>query len=399
MKKSLCILLALLLTLSVLAALAEPAPAADRAVIPDLEPEVNEIPDNEALAFMRSLGVGWNLGNTFDAYRDNAFGNKMNIEKSWVGVLTTREMIQAVADAGFGVMRLPVSWHNHLGADFAIDEEWLSRVQEVADWALDAGMCVIVNIHHDNSKLYFYPDKEHEERSLHYIHRIWEQVAERFRDYDDRLLMESMNEPRMVGTEHEWWLDLKSSKCRESVEVINALNQEFVNTVRASGGNNATRYLVVPGYDASPDGVLTELFTLPQDTVENRLVVATHAYVPYNFALQQPGTDKFSLSSSRSTSPIRNPLRNLYRRFVSKGIPVIMDEFGCLNKNGNLQARVDCAAYYTATAASVGIPVVWWDNNLIEGEGEQFGLYYRQTGEWIYPEIVEAMMRYKMKAE
>jgi len=118
-----------------------------------------EIPENEALAFVRSMGTGWNLGNTFDASDCTWLKNELEYEKGWCGVYTTREMIQAVYDAGFRTIRMPVSWHNHVsGEDHAISGAWLDRVQQVADWAIDLGMYVIINTHHDMDKRYCYPD-------------------------------------------------------------------------------------------------------------------------------------------------------------------------------------------------------------------------------------------------
>ena len=390
-------ILALCLTLCLLLPAAAFADAAGSAVtIPEITPAAREIPDNAAMAHLRRMGLGWNLGNTFDAYNDSAFGNDLNIERSWVGVFTTQEMIQAVADAGFGFIRIPVSWHNHLLPGYAIKEAWLNRVQEVADWALDAGLMVIINIHHDNDKKYFYPDSEHLDSSLAYLTAIWTQLAERFRDYDDRLMLESMNEPRLVGTNHEWWFQRHNRSCKDAAACINTFNQTFVDIVRASGGNNADRYLIIPGYAASPDNADPQILTLPTDTADNRIIVAAHAYVPYDFALNIKGTPRFSLENRGDVSAIDSPLKSLYENYIRKGVPVVMDEFGCLNKD-NLQARVDHAAYYTAAAAACGIPVCWWDNGAFSGDGENFGLLRRQDVSWPFPELVEAMMKYKLQ--
>ena len=117
-------------------------------------------------------------------------------------------------------------------------------------------MYVILNIHHDNSKEYLYPSSEYLEQSKTYVTDIWRQVAERFKDYDGHLILEAMNEPRLVGTSHEWWLEADNQDCIDAVECINALNLAFVDVVRSSGGNNAGRYLMVPGYAASLDGAV-----------------------------------------------------------------------------------------------------------------------------------------------
>ena len=379
-----------------LALLALPALAEGGDVtVPTLEnPYVCEIPDNEAMAFLRQMGVGWNLGNTFDAFRDGGGGNEMTIESYWCGVYTTEAMIEALRAAGFSTLRVPVSWHNHVDADFNISQPWLDRVQEVVDWAIARDMTVILNTHHDEGVDYFYPSEACWETSERYIRRIWEQLSERFGDYGDKLVFESMNEPRQKGTDWEWWLDENNPDCREAVDCINRLNQVFVDTVRAAGGNNTARYLMVPGYDAAPRGALSDLFVLPEDPADNRIIVSVHAYTPYSFALEAGGTDAFTTVAGAQTSEIGTFMNDLHRKFISQGIPVVIGEFGARDKGGNTQARVDYAAYYTFAAKARGIPCCWWDNNAFRGDGELFGLLDRGQCAWAYPQIVEALVKY-----
>lgn len=354
-----------------------------------------EIPDNEAMAFLKKMGVGWNLGNTFDAHDDSFKGDDLKMETRWVGVKTTQEMINAVREAGFSTLRLPVSWHNHVsGEDFEINIPWLERVQEVADYALSQGMYVILNTHHDVYTNCYYPNSENAEISDRYIRNIWTQVAERFADYDDHLIFESMNEPRLKDTEDEWVFNASKATCQDAAESINRLNQVFVDTVRASGGNNENRYLMVPGYAASVDGALTELFSLPDDTADNRIIVSVHAYTPYSFALQDGGTDVFKLTDIGQTSEINRFMIALYKTYISQGIPVVIGEFGARAKGDNVQSRVDYAAYYASNASARNIPCVWWDNNAHKGNGELFGLLDRKKCEWNHYEIVEALVTY-----
>ena len=365
-------------------------------VIPEVTVKQFEIPENEAMAYLRSLGFGWNLGNTMDATDDHFYGDDLNLEGYWCKVKTRKEMFEALRDKGFSTVRIPVSWHNHVsGDDFAVNPAWMDRVQQLVDWALECDLHVIVNIHHDNSKDFFYPDAEHFDASLKYLSAIWSQMAERFRDYDDRLILESMNEPRLVGTDHEWWFERGNAECMEAADCINRFNQAFVDIVRASGGNNATRYLMVPGYTASPANTDAEFFTLPNDSADNRIIVSAHAYLPYSFALDIKGGSHFSIKNLQQTSDIGTALNGLYERFISRGIPVVMGEFGALNKQ-NLQDRVDLTAYYVASASARGIPCVWWDNNEFNGSGENFGLLDRRTLEWPFPEIVDAAMKYAL---
>ena len=390
-KKTIPLLMAILLLLS---ACAVAEPAQERVItIPDISLSQQQIPDNEAMQFLKKMGVGWNLGNTFDAIKGdwNRNADEMTVEKSWCGVYTTQEMIQSVHDAGFSTIRIPVSWHDHVSDDYTISERWLSRVQQVVDWAMELNMYVILNIHHDEDQ--FYPSQERLADSKAYVGSIWTQLAERFKDYDEHLIFESLNEPRLVGTNFEWTFNAYDPTCKDAADCLNQLNQLFVDIVRASGGNNARRYLMVPGYCAAPANVMNDLFKIPTDTADNRIIISVHAYTPYSFALQINGTSSFSLSVPSQKNEIVSFINNLYRRYITNGIPVVIGEFGALNKN-NLQDRVDFAAYYTAAASIRNIPVVWWDNAAFNGTGENFGLLQRANCTWPYPEIVDAMMTY-----
>lgn len=349
------------------------------------------IPDNEAMAFLQSLGMGWNLGNTFDAIKSqwNKNADEMTVETSWGVPPTSENLFDALKAAGFSTVRIPVSWHDHVfGADHVISERWLARVQQVVDWALARDLYVILNIHHDEDQ--FLPTTAHYEASAHYISCIWQQLAERFRDYDEHLIFNSMNEPRIVGSPHEWYIDHADPACVDAIDCINRLNQLFVDTVRATGGGNATRWLLTPGYDASPEGALDEGFLLPQDPA-SRVIVSVHAYRPYPFALEIGGLNTFG--STQQKQEIVQFMNKLYDRYIANGIPAMIDEFGAMNKE-NLQDRLDWAAFYVATASARNLPCCWWDNGAFQGNGELFGLLDRKKAEIVYPELLEVLMTY-----
>ena len=358
-----------------------------------------EIPDNDALRFVRDMKTGWNLGNTFDAYGGNWFhGPEPQMETIWCQVRTSQDLIHAIRDAGFGSIRIPVSWHDHVDSDYNINPIWMNRVKEVAGWALDEGMYVIINVHHDNDptyKYYFYPDSAHYEQSAAFLKAIWTQMAESFAEFGDHLILESMNEPRLIGTAYEWNFNEQNAQCRDAADCINRLNQLFVDTVRAAGGNNALRYLSCPGYSGGAPGVTSDLYVIPQDSADNRILVNCHAYTPYNFALNMGdgSYSEFDLNSGRDVKyQISTFMDQLYDKYVSKGIPVIIDEYGALNKNGNTQDRVNFMAYYVCAASVRGITCFLWDNHSFSGNGEQFGFIDRAACKWKYPEIVEAIM-------
>ena len=365
-------------------------------VIPEMRIAEMEIPDNEAMAFLRHMGLGWNLGNTLEAHGNWVTGGELNTETCWGNPRTTPEIFQAVHDAGFGFVRIPVTWGGHLDPDFTIHEVWMNRVQEVVDMALDAGLIVIVNTHHDIDFGLYYPDRENTERSLAFVERIWSQVAARFADYDERLVIESLNEPRLVGTAFEWSFNPLMLEVKEAARCLNEMNQLFVDTVRAAGGYNETRYLAVPGYAASVDGNNPDYFVLPADTADNRIIVAAHAYNPYSFALDTRGTAEFDKDKPNDRSSVMLPLKTLYDRWISKGIPAYMGEFGSLNKD-NLQARVDHAALYVSAGTQWNIPVTWWDSGSYKGNDENFAILNRRTLEWYWPELIEALTRYSLQ--
>ena len=356
------------------------------------------VPENESLQFIQDLEIGYNLGNTFDANNCTWLTDELDYQTAWCGAKTTRELIVALKEAGFKTIRIPVSWHNHVDENYRISEAWMARVQEVVDWAYDEGFYVIINIHHDNEADFEYPSYDKLENSKKYVTAIWEQIAERFADYDEHLIFETMNEPRQVGTDHEWWIgDTESDVAKECFDCVNQLNQVIVDTIRANGkGYNTSRYIMAPPYCANPDYALVKDFKLPEDpdaTAENRIILSIHAYTPYSFALEQPGVKEFSIAEGKGTGDIESFMKAIYAKFVLKGTPVLIGEFGALDKD-NTDSRMQFTAYYIATAEKYGFSAVWWDNNAYHTDGENFRLIDRANLTWTYPEIVDQMMYY-----
>ncbi len=358
-----------------------------------------DLPQNDGLKMVKNMKIGWNLGNTFDAVDcDEFIVDKLDYESVWSGVKTTSEMIEMVKDAGFNTVRIPVSWHNHVNEDYKIDKAWLKRVNEVVDYCISSGLYVIINIHHDIDKNYIYPSTQYKGNSLKYIEAIWKQLSEKFKKYDEKLIFEAINEPRLINTNFEWWLDVNNQDCIDAFEMINFYNQTFVDVVRKSGGNNSKRYLMVPSYAASPEYALNDFFKLPNDISKNnnKIILSVHAYTPYNFALQSHkeggSVSNFSIDNAQSTKDIDDFLDRLYKKFILNGVPIIIGEFGARDKMFNLKDRVDYSSYYVSSARARGITCCWWDNNAFFGNGENFGLLDRKTLEWKYPDIVVALI-------
>lgn len=355
-----------------------------------------EMSGNTATELVSFIGTGWNLGNTLDA---TGGGNSLYSETSWGNPKTTKAMIDAVKKQGFNTVRVPVSWGNHTtGNNFTIDSKWLARVKEVVDYCIDNDMYVILNIHHDTSTQYYYPSSTYKTQSVKFVKSIWTQVAKYFKDYDQKLIFETLNEPRLVGTGDEWWFNVNypNDNVRDSISVINTLNQTAVDAIRAAGGKNTDRCIMVPGYGASIDGCTTSTFKLPNDSTPNRLIVSVHAYKPYNFALNKYGTSTFV-----DEYEIDNIFYNINSCFLDKGIPAIIGETSASNKN-NTAERVKWAQYYMGKSAEYGVPCMLWDNNVFNNDndrGECHGHLNRSTLGWYDKTFVDAVIKYGKKSQ
>ena len=358
-----------------------------------------EIKDVASTDVTKVMGTGWNLGNTLEA----TGGKGLRAENSWGAVTTTKEIIDGVAAAGFKTIRIPVSWAKHMDENYTIDPEWMNRVKTVVDWAIEDGMYVILNCHHDNfgsaegltAGKGYYPTKKNYKISEAFFANMWAQIALAFNNgYDEYLIFETMNEPRLIGTKIEWSFAAGDSRHAEAQDMINKLNQVTVDVVRASGGNNAKRLIMMPGYAATPAAVLSEAFVLPTDTVENKLIVSVHMYTPFIFAGQSPGTKKFSVQFERENA---STFRKLNQKFVQNGTAVIIGEYGAVNKE-NSEERVKWFTSFIRDSQAQGLPAVLWDNFKWKinpdkvDYSEKFGFYDRRNIKWVFPEINEAIM-------
>ena len=329
--------------------------------------------DGRAAAIVSDIRVGWNLGNTLDSYDKN--NKKTDYETYWGNPKTTKAIFDTVKAKGFNAVRIPVSWGNHLSADNTIDPAWLDRVQEVVDYAAANDLYIILNMHHDDY-LWIHPLYAEEEAVTAKYVRIWEQIAERFKDYDTKLLFEGLNEPRMVGTPNEWM-----GGTAEERDVINHLLAEFVKTVRASGGNNADRTLIVTTHAASITDAALNGLVLPED---NNLVVSIHNYAPWKFTTSEYPDDKTFDASGESE--LDGQFDKLKSRFVDNGIPVIIGEFGAEDKDNDAD-RDAYYRYYIEAAAKRGIPCFIWDN----GPRDSYGILDRKNVTWFDNGIADSV--------
>lgn len=358
----------------------------------------DEIPF-ETAKFLKSMGTGWNLGNSFDSAGDYTRGWQPN-ETGWGNPTPTKELIKAVHAAGFQTIRIPVSWHDHadVNDNYKIDPSWMKKVKDTVDCAYNEGMYVIINIHHDNMGVNdsfaeeggFYPGSEKKDESIKYLTSIWKQISNEFNSYGERLIFETLNEPRLAGTNEEWWFDGNNQKGLDAIKTINSFNQEIVDTIRETGGNNAIRYIMVPGYAASPD-FYKYGFEFPADPAnENnrRLLLSTHGYTPYELCLGGNRTE----FDTYAKNAIDNFFKMLDDRFVSKGIPVVMGECGISDK-GNPEAREEWASYYYSKAKSLNIPCVVWDNGGSSDPGENHSYINRNNYSVESKQVVDVIMK------
>lgn len=349
---------------------------------------------------VKDMTAGWNLGNTMDATGN---GNSLSSETSWGQPKTTQKMIHDLAASGIKTIRIPISWAHHMDkSNYTVDPAWMSRVKEIVDWAIAEDMYVIINAHHDNgssaSSLQkacgYYPNSTNYDESERFLVNLWSQISLAFNNgYDEHLVFETMNEPRLARTNNEWWFDANSSKCQDAADSLNKLNQACVDAIRASGGNNQKRFISVPGLQASPDSALASAFKMPKDDEEGKLILSVHMYTPYSFAMESPGDIEYTADHKQELLTMFNKLD---KNFVQKGYPVIVGEYGATNKD-NLQDRINWFTDFISISRQFGMTCCLWDNGVWEltnnDYSEHYGYYNRTEGTWYFPEILDAIVK------
>lgn len=316
-----------------------------------------------ASEIVNAINVGWNLGNTLDCYDFSDWTT--DGETAWGNPKTTKAMIEAVKSAGFNSIRIPVTWGDHMNGN-TIDQAWMNRVQEVVDYAYDESMFVILNMHHDDYTWFNPVESEYSADSAK-LCAIWKQISERFKNYGDRMIFEGMNEPRSVGSANEWNGGTAAERA-----VINKYLNDFVDTVRASGGNNARRALIITSYAASAVEAAVNDVVIPKD---DNLIISIHYYAPWKFS---DGQSKEFTNSDKAE--LDATFGRLKTQFADKNVPVIIGEFGCVAAASD-SVRSDYYEYYISAAKKNGIKCFVWDNNVSSGESS-FGVFSREKLSW-----------------
>lgn len=347
--------------------------------------------ESDATTLVSKINVGWNLGNTLESgIWDGWSGNDVDIETNWGNPKTTKAMITALKDAGFNAVRLPVRWYVHADDNLNIKDTWMARVKEVVDYAYSQGMYVVLNSHHDN--WYDRLPVGYDETTIRTKYaNMWKQIATTFKDYDEHLILSGANEIIYLNSDgSENWGTPTSTHLKFAADLM----QLFVTTVRATGGNNEWRCLMVQPWACSLDNAVDGKFTMPEDTKTNRLIFEFHNYTwsyssePENStAYYFWGKDYSSYSPwySNGETSMDEIYSKVKTNFLDKSIAVIMGEFGCVqhNKSDNETKCDESRAYYLKyvvnKAKSYGIPGFYWDNNCFNTTGENFGLLDRST--------------------
>ncbi len=360
-----------------------------------------------------AMGAGWNVGNQLEANSGGKVG-----ETLWGNPEITQELISAVADAGFTTVRVPVSYLDRIddANNYTVDSAWLDRVEEVVQYCYNEGLYVIINIHGDGYNTvedgWFLVNGEDQDMICEKYEAVWKQIAERFADYDEHLIFESMNE-EFDGT-------YNGDPNREYYANLNKYNQIFVDTVRDTGKKNTHRWLLVPGWNTNVEYTVGDYgFEMPTDEKcsadESRMMVSVHYYDPWDYCgtedlktilwgeygdnlIEVNGFPKMNKAKWGDESYLDDLFTKMQDKFVKNDIPVIIGEYGCIDKSsayadfsGQIQGnRAYWDGYVAGKAASMGMIPVYWDNGFNGVYG--FGLFDRNTYEQTQPEIISTII-------
>lgn len=355
----------------------------------------------DSVQFSQNLMPGWNLGNQLESNSDGTPS-----ETTWGNPVITENLIKQVKAQGFKSIRIPVSYLSKIGAgpNYTIDSKWLDRVQEVVDMCIDNGLYAIINVHGDG----YYSIKggwllcgesASEQKTIKAKYeKVWEQIAKRFKNYDDHLVFESMNE-EYDGT--------YNNPTPEYYNNINAYNQIFVDTVRKAGGKNNSRYLLIPGWNTDINFTTGDCdtytmeakFVIPNDS---RIMISVHYYTPWEFCGEE-GYDTFYkwgdsvkkfVKRRQSETLVNRQFDKLYNAFIKNGYGVVIGEYGSIDRThkdkSNTTYRAYFAEYVNYAAHQRNIVTVYWDNGYNGKHG--FGLFDRTKCTVTQPEIIKGII-------
>ena len=357
-----------------------------------------------ASQLVADMGAGWNLGNQLEAN-----SNGVPSETAWGNPVITQALIDKVKAAGFKTIRIPISYLGNIGSSpsYTINAAWLNRIQEVVNYAYNQGLYVSINMHGDGYKTvsgsWLICDSSDQTTIKNKYQKVWQQVATKFQSYSEHLIFESMNE------EFDGQYGTPTQPCYSN---INAYNQIFVDTVRQSGGNNSSRWLLIPGWNTNIDYTVGSYgFALPTDqyrsstvpSSEKRIMISAHYYDPWDFTGQEDGTitqwgPNATNSAKKSTWGQQDymdaQLKKMHDTFVASGYPVLIGEYGSIDKtsadSANNTYRADFARTLVADAKKYGEATAYWDNGFNGQYG--FGLFNRSSTTVTQQGIIDAII-------
>ena len=291
------------------------------------------------------MGIGWNLGNTLECcnYNKDSLIEKTTdcsvkaYETAWGQPQATRELMHLLKETGFMTVRIPVTWYPHINADNVIDPVWMNRVEEVVNYVLDEGMYCVLNVHHDagdQKSCWLKADMERLDEIDHRFRTIWQQISTRFNKYGEKLIFEGWGE---IIDKYGAWIYPKDSM---AFEACNRLAQSFVNTVRATGGNNSMRNLMLCTYSATTGGYYMHdgkvgysddalsRFEFPQDNVRDHLIASVHSYIPWNW------DENHAKLSDAHVKEIKQTFEKFDKYILSRNMPLVIGEYGALYCDG-----------------------------------------------------------------
>ena len=337
-----------------------------------------------SLQLSQLMSPGWNVGNSLEA---------IGGETAWGNPMVNQTLMNAVKAAGFKTVRIPVSWKQYADANDNISAAWMARVTEVVNYCRNAGLYAIINIHWDGG--WMQPTYASQAAANARITKFWTQIANNFKNYDDTLLFAGLNEVMVDGD--------YNTPTFEYHTVHNGFNQTFVNAVRATGGNNAVRHLVVQGFNTNIDHTY-DFFAVPNDSVANRLMVEVHYYGPFNFTINTDNdnvwqwgniaTSAANTETWASEAYVDAQLNKMKQRFTDGlGMPVLVGEYGAvarLNVDSAQRYRTYWDQYVTRAARQRGMVPVYWDNGYLTDHA--MGLFNRSTGQQGWPNLISTIV-------
>lgn len=335
---------------------------------------------------VEDMTFGWNLGNTLDVCQADRDGDgKINEhveagekvdETLWGNPKATKDLFTSLKKNGVNAVRIPVTWRDHMDSDGNIDREWMDRVQQVVDYAYSQGMYVIINVHHDGGgdpKFGAWIIEESQKDYNTFLKKyknVWKQIAERFKNYSDYLIFESMNE---VGFD-----TLYNKNKADAYNLINKINQDFVDIIRATGGNNAKRHLLIAGYYTDIERTCDSLYKMPDDKA-GRCILSVHYYTPWDFCTCDR---KHTWGTNSEVRQMETLIGKMKKNFVDKGIPVIIGEYAA--SGSDLSSCIFFIEKLNKLCSDYGIATFIWDS------GRQVN---RKTYKWRTPQYLEALKR------